>query len=941
MQRTRIVICTLATTALLVTFAARATAQPAARPDMKDSTPVILTIEGGGSLGVYEGGLTWAIVELFRRQRAVVNGTATNIDSGATAFLTSMPRLVLAATSGASAGTINSLLASVGWCDAGAPVPIEKSDYWLTWVSTGIPQLLPAPHEHVDEPAIFSRTHFDSVLTTLHGKWENTSWQPGCSVELGAAITRLFSQELPIGKVTTARNQRWAGVLTVKSGQGRSGPRFTRPPPAAMLPRLGRVIELQYASDSSVALADVERLVKASSGYPLAFAPLTVPYCDTLLSTGSCVSRRPALFVDGGVFDNGPILLGYGLGMAHMRYQSVNDLKLLFVTADHRRHTGAREDRWIRSIGSSVPRPEGLEAGAILVGNMIPTARQYELQVAQRILEMLAAADTTRLASDQRAQRMLAELDLATSRIRRDSAAEAILRARLAEGEGAAKAVLAVIDTAACFLPSRTCAVPTDTARFLQTLDQRLNALRASSASLESGNVRQQGVAGDRSPIPTVAMPGSAEDGRFTNNRFHPLAGEWMNGFGGLLGFPLRAYDFYVGVYDGLRLVADKMVCGGVPPRADPLGDPTDDEVKARDACVQRSTSSLIDNAPIALSARDRRILRILYEIEYTGATAIHTVAADSADKIEQLTTALAWAMGDRMRPRADSLIAPGSCVNQGVSGGITCSAGMDSTLKHLKNTLGIDALTAKLTQKCNEAEGDKWNCLSDDVFLGFLDRPSSAMSRLLGQMFSRLDETTPRGVGSKSGVVLLSMIYHSTDDKSRVDWEWSDNSFPPNTGTFGEFWRRWFPSAIGGNPGHGGVQMELLTPRWHVNRSFALNFPVRTFVASQFGFVDRHDAHFLLGLTPRLEAKGCRFLSSCGVEVGYWDAPLMHDKQDSWALNHLNVGLSGTFLAKKVRIGLSTVPPFLRKFAAGRPIWTLELNDLSGLTYWFKRLSE
>src|SRR4051794_20996188 len=30
--------------------------------------PVVLTIEGGGSLGVYEAGMTWAFVRLFKQQ---------------------------------------------------------------------------------------------------------------------------------------------------------------------------------------------------------------------------------------------------------------------------------------------------------------------------------------------------------------------------------------------------------------------------------------------------------------------------------------------------------------------------------------------------------------------------------------------------------------------------------------------------------------------------------------------------------------------------------------------------------------------------------------------------------------------------------------------------------------------------------------------------------
>src|SRR4051794_37956577 len=53
--------------------------------------PVVLTIEGGGSLGVYEGGLVWTLVELFRQQRRVHNGLPTELTPTGRRILDSLP----------------------------------------------------------------------------------------------------------------------------------------------------------------------------------------------------------------------------------------------------------------------------------------------------------------------------------------------------------------------------------------------------------------------------------------------------------------------------------------------------------------------------------------------------------------------------------------------------------------------------------------------------------------------------------------------------------------------------------------------------------------------------------------------------------------------------------------------------------------------------------
>jgi hypothetical protein len=918
---TRALAATLVTTTFAASQGAAQQTVPA-RAAKPDTIPVVLTVEGGGSLGVYEGGMAWTLVELFRQQRRALEGNALDVSAEGHAFLTSLPRFVLAATSGASAGSINAFLASVNWCQAGPSVAPQQSDYWLAWVSTGIPQLLPAPHERTAEKAMFSRTHFDGfVLDSLHKRWKTASWQPKCSVEFGAAITRLFADEIPVGKIARARNQRWAGVVTLASGEGASGPQFKRPPVAAReFTRLGRVVELPFDEAGLVSRSDVETLIKASSGYPLAFAPLRVSYCDPVATKISC-EKRDTLFVDGGVFDNGPILLGYGLGMAHQGINAPKGVRLLFITPDRRRHTRGMADAFAHA-SSDTTHPEGLHAGTILVSNMIPTARQYELQVTERILGMLNVADTTQTGWMARFDRVL---QAATARHVEDSAYAASVSSHFASTMTRDSMLSSLAGLAACRLRHAGCtdSIGTDTS-FLARLDslvaQRARQQQIAQSSATMGVMVQGTIA---RTVTAGASSAGVSDGKFANDRYHPLAGEWMNGFGGLLGYPLRAYDFYVGIYDGLHLIADEVTCVQV----------TEEALHAR--CVQNGVAWMIDTAPIALSPSDRTLLRTLYEIEYTTGARPHPMRADSADTAHRLASAVAWSMATRMAP-AD---APGvSCADRGLSGGITCSTGMDSTLAALKHTDGMLDLMKDLTSQCDTPMAHPMACRSDDVFLGFLDNPSHAMNRLLGRMLSRLDETTPSGVSSKKGVVLMSAFYFSTNDRARVDLEMGDNSIPPHAGFWGDFMRA-FPTTIGGFPGHGGVSADLFTPRYHINRSLVVSTPFRGVFGSSLGVRERHDAHLLLGITPRLEMKGGTLFSSYGLELGYWDASANRHLQPAVGLSHMNVGITGSLLAKKIRIGVATTPPFLRALGRGNPFVTVGLNDANGLLYWVGRL--
>ena len=95
-----------------------------------DEQPYAMTISGGVSLGAYEAGLNWAVIELMR------NHTARQA-----------PRLL--GVTGASAGSINALLTAIRWCETRPTSTAEENLFARTWLPIGLDKLLPGRDDDV------------------------------------------------------------------------------------------------------------------------------------------------------------------------------------------------------------------------------------------------------------------------------------------------------------------------------------------------------------------------------------------------------------------------------------------------------------------------------------------------------------------------------------------------------------------------------------------------------------------------------------------------------------------------------------------------------------------------------------------------------------------------------------------------------------------------
>lgn len=358
-------------------LAGTATAQ--ARRDAQH-VPVILTLSGGVSLGSYEAGVNWGLVEVFKQTRRDSLRKAWNL-----------PEYQLSTAAGASAGNINGFLAAIEWCRTTQPVPPDSSLFWKIWTRTGFDQLFPLVRYDQEDTtrALFSRRYFHEVLfDTIAAAMRDLppSAPPGCSVPVGVTITRVSPDTIPISSGIRALTQRYAATVTLaRHGDALA---FLAPPTALRdNGKLGALVLLPDCQDV-VANHRVFPLVEASSAFPGAFAPVQLQFQDRPHADCAGAVHDSALFSDGGLFDNNPIDLAAGLYNELVwknPARADSSAIMIFIDPDAPR---GRLAQVLRQRADSNPPPAtgGIAALLDLFAGAVPAARQYEAQSFARLL---------------------------------------------------------------------------------------------------------------------------------------------------------------------------------------------------------------------------------------------------------------------------------------------------------------------------------------------------------------------------------------------------------------------------------------------------------------------------------------------------------------------------------------------------------------------------
>jgi len=368
-----------------------------------------LTISGGVSLGAYEAGLTWATVRFLRMVRAQEAGT---------------PRFQphLAGVTGASAGSINALLAAALWCQAPDSTADDGVDANLmrdTWLPVGLDELLPEdPGVYAADDGLLSRGALERVLTDVRGKLFTPNatrrFRPGCSVPLGFSVTRLEPEVRRIAGLPSMTQRFVVPLLLEVTPGGRL--RLRHQPLPEQGEQAASALWLAESPDPespglAVSPDAVSQALLASAAFPLAFSPREVCDCATScpgparVTRGTCpgptadrpltqltcaarstpgreltLCRRP--YVDGGVFDNAPVGLAIELVEATRTARPWWPVTYIFVDPDVRRFEASA------SAAAEKPASGATLTGSLdLFAGLVATARNSELGRAARALE--------------------------------------------------------------------------------------------------------------------------------------------------------------------------------------------------------------------------------------------------------------------------------------------------------------------------------------------------------------------------------------------------------------------------------------------------------------------------------------------------------------------------------------------------------------------------
>lgn len=413
-----------------------APSEPAASPSVEpapesaaelEPEEIAISISGGVSLGGYEAGAVWTWVHYLRAR-----------NTGAVDGALGQPRAVnLVGFTGASAGGINAVLASMMWCAKDdARRTVDDNLMRTAWTGAGFDGLLPLgsnEDEFLALDGILTRNAFGEALNEVQALLSQDAFRPGCRVPVAVTVTRGQPWVETIDGLQIP-NQRFAVPLVLQvDDQGYAwfvnDSAITR-----NKEQLGHFIMLAERLGSEerrlrtggkgepprwVVPADlVVQTVLATSAFPMAFSPVILPQCipeskcpddgpkprkadleaieglgcdgrescgdfsdltcDGLTTTEHPVTVCASRFVDGGFFDNVP--LGVAMAQAESRDEGPQIQRVDYVYFDPAvRRFEEQTDEIASDLGL-----RGLGRVSQIMGSAVGTGRTYELHTTKR-----------------------------------------------------------------------------------------------------------------------------------------------------------------------------------------------------------------------------------------------------------------------------------------------------------------------------------------------------------------------------------------------------------------------------------------------------------------------------------------------------------------------------------------------------------------------------
>ena len=384
---------------VLIAFALLAA--PAMRADDPGEDQFALTISGGVSLGSYEAGLNWAVVRFLRLREREFNDPRALLPSR-------RPNLV--AVTGASAGSINALLAAVLWCEADDSTRNASVDGNLlrdAWLGVSLDALLPDdPAAYGSDDGVLAGAALGPLIVDVRREVFNPGtlrFRPGCAIPIGITLTRARPEQREAAGLRASSQRAVLPMVLEVDGAGRVRMRRQHLPDRDATESVLALAEVPDRLGSYLDPESVMQALLASAAFPLAFGPRTLCECapscedDEVPASATCPGPDPAhpsggkscaaqsmlqagselrvcrrRFVDGGVFDNAPVGLAIEQAEAAVRPRLFHPVTYVFIDPDVRR---LRPPDPLQAAGTG----QGATGVLRLTSDLVATARNREL----------------------------------------------------------------------------------------------------------------------------------------------------------------------------------------------------------------------------------------------------------------------------------------------------------------------------------------------------------------------------------------------------------------------------------------------------------------------------------------------------------------------------------------------------------------------------------
>ena len=310
-----------------------------------------MVISGGVSLGAYEAGYNWGIVNLIKK----INKTSKKVS------------INLKSVAGASAGSINSLISSIYWCQDDNSVynSVDKNLFYDTWVDIDYQDLIIKKEHPTNKTTLFKRDALIKKANNIIAHMRKKIYKRGCSIPLGITVTKVnpITEDYNGIKI---KNQSFAILLDIYEKNGHLA-----------IKNLNKKTQLYTIQVPKIDkhIGYIKKILFASSAFPGAFAQVKMQYKYKN-------KIESDFFIDGGAYNNIPLDVAIAL--------SKSSKSFFFIDPDNIRDGKCGKKKSNSLINHQHLKKGKKEMNAGFIGtNLLPLLEASEIMRSMKLYETI------------------------------------------------------------------------------------------------------------------------------------------------------------------------------------------------------------------------------------------------------------------------------------------------------------------------------------------------------------------------------------------------------------------------------------------------------------------------------------------------------------------------------------------------------------------------